>query len=57
MDAHELEQTLLNPNTRNIAQITVSDKNKSNDVIKIFMGKETNERKEYIAKHSEEAKV
>lgn len=57
MDAHELEQTLLNPSTRNIAQIIVSDKEKSSNMIKIFMGKETNERKEYIAKHSEEAKV
>lgn len=57
MDAHELEQTLLNPSTRNIAQIIVSDKEKSSNMIKVFMGKETNERKEYIAKHSEEAKV
>ena len=57
MDAHELEQTLLNPNTRNIAQIIVSDKNKSNDVIEMFMGKDTKDRKEYIALHSEEARI
>lgn len=56
-DAQELDECLLNPETRNVVQIVVNDKNKSNDVIEMFMGKDTKDRKEYIALHSEEARI
>jgi DNA gyrase subunit B len=54
-DPDELEQCLLNPETRNIAQITVDDVNKTNQLFEIFMGKSVPPRREYILKYSEEA--
>ena len=56
-DAQELDECLLNPETRNVVQVIVNNKDKSNDVIEMFMGKDTKDRKEYIALHSEEARI
>ena len=54
-DPSELEECLLNPNTRNIAQITVSDIAETSKLFEIFMGPSVTPRKEWILKHSEEA--
>lgn len=56
-DSQELEECLLNPNTRNVAQVAVSNIEETQKMIEMFMGKETKERKEYIALHSEEAAI
>lgn len=54
-DANELEECLLNPATRNIAQITVSDVQEAEKLFEIFMGPNVTPRKDWIMKHSEEA--
>lgn len=56
-DASELEECLLNPNTRNIAQITVSDAQEAAKLFEIFMGPSVTPRKEWILQHSEEANI
>lgn len=56
-DAQELDECLLNPETRNVVQVIVNDKDKSDNIIQMFMGKDTKDRKEYIALHSEEARI
>lgn len=54
-DANELEECLLNPETRNIAQITVNDATEAARLFEIFMGPSVPPRREWIMKHSEEA--
>lgn len=54
-DADELEECLLNPATRNIAQIMVADAKQAAQLFEIFMGPSVGPRREWIMKHSEEA--
>lgn len=54
-DADELEECLLNPATRNIAQITVADAKQAAQLFEIFMGPSVGPRRDWIMKHSEEA--
>ena len=54
-DPDELEECLLNPTTRNIAQITVTDAKEAARLFEIFMGPSVTPRREWIMKHSEEA--
>ena len=56
-DADELEECLLNPETRNIAQITVNDCAEAARIFEILMGPSVPPRREYILKYSEEAKI
>lgn len=56
-DPEELEECLLNPNTRNIAQITVSDATETAKLFEIFMGPTVAPRKDWILHHSEEANI
>ena len=54
-DPEELEECLLNPKTRNIAQITVSDVTEAGRLFEIFMGPSVPPRRDWIMTHSEEA--
>ena len=54
-DASELGECLLEPETRNVQQIIVSDIHKTEELFEIFMGPTTQPRKDYIMLHSEEA--
>lgn len=54
-DPEELEECLLNPETRNIAQITVQDAAKAAELFEVFMGPSVGPRRDWIMKHSEEA--
>lgn len=54
-DASELAETLLNPETRNVSQITVSNKQEAADLIECLLGPSVPPRREYLLKHSEEA--
>lgn len=54
-DPEELEECLLNPETRNIAQITVQDVAKAAELFEVFMGPSVGPRRDWIMKHSEEA--
>ena len=56
-DADELEECLLNPETRNIAQITVNDCTEAARIFEILMGPSVPPRREYILKYSEEANI
>ena len=54
-DASELEECILNPETRHIEQIIVTDSEETSKLFEIFMGTPTAPRKEWILEHSEEA--
>ena len=57
MDVEELEESLLNPNTRTLKQITVEDMQKTNILFDQLMGTSAIPRKKYIEEHSQEAEV
>lgn len=54
-DSHELGECLLEPETRNVQQITVADAKETEKLFEIFMGPSVPPRREYILKYSEEA--
>ena len=56
-DAEELEECLLNPETRNVAQIIVSDEKEAFKLLDILMGTNVTPRKEYVLKYAEDARV
>lgn len=55
-DADELEECLLNRDTRNVVQITVEDEKAAGDLFEILMGPSVPPRRDYMLKHAEEAK-
>jgi len=54
-DSTELMDCLINPETRNVMQITVNDMEKASWLIECLMGPSVPPRREYLLKHSEEA--
>lgn len=54
-DPDELAQALLNPETRNIAQLTISDKAETANLIEMLLGSSVPPRRAYLLAHSEEA--
>ena len=52
----ELGFCLLEPETRDVEQILVNNKEEAEKLLDIFMGTDTSLRKEYILLHSEEAR-
>ena len=54
-DASELSECLLDPQTRNIVQITVADAQAASRLFDIFMGPNVTPRRDWIMNHSEEA--
>ena len=54
-DASELAEALLNPETRNIAQLTISDAKATAELIEILLGPSVPPRREYLLKHEMEA--
>ena len=57
MDANELEETLLNPDNRQMKQITVKDTAKADVLFDQLMGTSAVPRKKYNEEHSKEAEV
>ena len=57
MDVEELEESLLNAETRVLKQITVDDVQKTNILFDQLMGQSAVPRKKYIEEHSHEAEV
>ena len=57
MDAEELEESLLNPDTRTLKQITVEDVTRADILFDHLMGSSAVPRKKYIEDHSDEADV
>lgn len=56
-DASELEECLLNPDTRNVAQIIVSDEKEARMLLEILMGTNVAPRRDYILKYAEDARI
>lgn len=56
-DASELAEALLNPKTRNIAQIVVSDEKKAAILIDVLLGTSVPPRRAFLLAHEEEANV
>lgn len=54
-DPDELAQALLNPETRNIAQLIVEDKAETANLIEMLLGPSVPPRRAYLLAHSEEA--
>ena len=54
-DAEELAEALLNPETRNIAQLVVSNKQETANLIEVLLGPSVPPRRAYLLEHSEEA--
>ena len=54
-DADELAECLLNPETRNIKQVVVSDRPKASELIETLMGPSVPPRRQWLIEHSEEA--
>lgn len=57
LDAEELSYTLLDPSTRHIVQLTVSDIDKTEDLFQRLYGKAVEPRVKYMLEHSEEART
>ncbi len=57
MDSHELEETVMNKETRNLKKIDLEDAMKSDEIFTILMGSEVEPRREFIMKHAKEAVV
>lgn len=56
-DPEELATCLLDPETRNVVQIVVTDVQKTDRLFDILMGPSVPPRKEYMIKHAEEANI
>lgn len=54
-DPSELYECLINPATRNIFQIIISDKEAANRLMECLMGPSVPPRRAYLLQHSEEA--
>lgn len=54
-DASELAECLLEPETRNVVQITVKDISKAEELLETLMGTSVPPRREYLLKYAEEA--
>lgn len=55
-DASELSEALLDPATRNVSQIIVTDTDEAADLIECLLGPNVPPRRDYLLKHSEEAR-
>ncbi|MBP5738928.1 MAG: DNA topoisomerase IV subunit B, partial [Abditibacteriota bacterium] len=54
MDAPDLADTTMNPETRRMAQVTVEDAAAADELFSVLLGSAVEPRKEYIIKHAKE---
>lgn len=57
MDSEELEVALLNPKTRNISCLTVSNYDKTDKMFNDLYGRKVEPRVKFLAEHLEEANI
>ncbi len=57
MDANELEETVMNLQTRNLNKINVEDAIIADEMFNVLMGEEVEPRRNFIIKHAKEANV
>ena len=55
-DAEELALALLNPETRNIAQLTIENKEETAKLIEVLLGPSVPTRREFLLQHEAEAR-
>ncbi len=55
MDAHELWETTMNPETRTLKRITMADAVRADEIFTLLMGEKVEPRKEYIEKNAAKA--
>ncbi|EJT5937145.1 DNA topoisomerase [Clostridium perfringens] len=54
MTEEAIAETMMNPETRRLIQVTMDDIEKANKYFELFLGETVEDRKEYIIKHFEE---
>lgn len=57
MDAEELWQTTMNPDTRVLKRVTIEDAEEADKTFEVLMGEEVAPRKRFIQSHSKEAEL
>ena len=57
MDGHEMEETVMNPETRTLKQITMEDAEQVATTFISLMGEAVGPRKAFIEKYAERANV
>ncbi|BAI81814.1 DNA topoisomerase II, B subunit (plasmid) [Deferribacter desulfuricans SSM1] len=57
MNPEQLWETTMNPNTRNLIQVEISDFEAANNIFSILMGKNIKERKEFIENYATYANI
>jgi DNA gyrase subunit B len=57
MDADQLYETTMNPETRMLKQVSIDNLIESNQLTQILMGTEVQPRKEYISEHARDAVI
>ena len=55
MDAHELWETTMNPETRTLKRITLEDAVRADEIFTLLMGEKVEPRREYIEKNADKA--
>lgn len=57
MDAAQLWETTLNPETRMLRRVEIEDGKMASDVTSILMGSDVPLRREFIYRHAKEAEI
>ena len=57
MDAQQLWETTLNPETRMMKRVEIEDARMASDVTEILMGSDVPPRKKFIYDHADEAEI
>ena len=57
MDASQLWETTLNPETRVLKQVEIDDARMANEVTQMLMGSEVGPRRSFIVEHADEAEL
>ena len=57
MDAEQLWETTLNPETRMLKRVEIEDGRAANDVTSLLMGSDVPPRKEFIYTHANDAQL
>jgi DNA gyrase subunit B len=56
MDSHELEETVMKAETRNLVKISIEDAMRADEMFEILMGDEVEPRREFIMENAKEVK-
>ncbi len=57
MDAQQLWETTLDPETRMMKQVEIEDARMASEITEMLMGTEVSSRKEFIYRHAQDAEL